>query len=134
MRGIEDDVREDVLCEFYSPGEGPRGPFRHSQRAIRTQRWKLAWYPLIGRYQLFDLRHDPLELTDLLTPWRRRRRLAVDAGASVWRKDAWAARDSRPPYSERDIEAAAADLHQRMLSQMEKQGDPILEETRPPPP
>ncbi len=29
---------------------------------IRTERWKLIHYPKIGRFQLFDLGNDPLEL------------------------------------------------------------------------
>jgi arylsulfatase A-like enzyme len=32
---------------------------------IRTDEWKLIWYPQISRYQLFDLRSDPDELHDL---------------------------------------------------------------------
>jgi arylsulfatase A-like enzyme len=41
------------------------GYFRNVQRAVRTDRWKLIHYPQIGRYQLFDLEHDPDELNDL---------------------------------------------------------------------
>ncbi|MCP5116166.1 MAG: sulfatase-like hydrolase/transferase, partial [bacterium] len=41
------------------------GHFGDSQRMIRTNRWKLIWYPKIRRYQLFDLVNDPDELADL---------------------------------------------------------------------
>jgi arylsulfatase A-like enzyme len=41
------------------------GYFRNVQRMIRTHEWKLIWYPVLDRYQLFDLRNDPHELRDL---------------------------------------------------------------------
>jgi arylsulfatase A-like enzyme len=39
--------------------------YRDGQRAIRGDRWKLIRYPLVDRTQLFDLRSDPHELTNL---------------------------------------------------------------------
>lgn len=39
--------------------------YRDCQRSIRDQRWKLIRYPLVNVTQLFDLTHDPLELTNL---------------------------------------------------------------------
>lgn len=39
--------------------------YRDSQRAIRDERWKLIRYPLVNVTQLFDLRTDPHELTNL---------------------------------------------------------------------
>ena len=39
--------------------------YRDSQRAVRDERWKLIRYPLVDRTQLFDLRADPHELTNL---------------------------------------------------------------------
>lgn len=42
------------------------GYFRDVQRMIRTDRWKLIYYPQIGRYQLFDLSSDPQERNDLI--------------------------------------------------------------------
>ena len=39
--------------------------FRHVQRAYRDERWKLIAYPEINRLQLFDLRSDPHEITNL---------------------------------------------------------------------
>ncbi len=41
------------------------GYFRDVQRMIRTNRWKLVWYPKLRRRQLFDLAEDPHELEDL---------------------------------------------------------------------
>lgn len=39
--------------------------YRKVQRALRDERYKLIRYPLVDRTQLFDLRADPHELTDL---------------------------------------------------------------------
>ena len=41
------------------------GYFRNFQRMIRTEEWKLIYYPHLNRYQLFNLRSDPDELKDL---------------------------------------------------------------------
>ena len=41
------------------------GHFRDVQRMIRTDKWKLVWYPKIDKYQLFDVVGDPNELHDL---------------------------------------------------------------------
>lgn len=123
-------VREEVFCEFYSP-EQPGGPMRHSQRALRTEQWKLTWYPLIDRFQLFDLKQDPAEMVDLLVDWRRRRRQAVARGDRVWGPELWSPWDPRPSYSEAELEAVTVDLHRRLLAQMERHGDPLLE-TMPP--
>lgn len=41
--------------------------YRHVQRAVVDERWKLIWYPATERWQLFDLQADPDELTDLST-------------------------------------------------------------------
>ncbi len=39
--------------------------YRHVQRAIRDDRWKLIRYPLVNKTQLFDLQNDPNEVTNL---------------------------------------------------------------------
>ncbi|MCI0540059.1 MAG: sulfatase-like hydrolase/transferase [Verrucomicrobiales bacterium] len=41
-------------------------PFLEIQRAVRDERWKLIAYPKIGHLQLFDLRSDPHETTNLI--------------------------------------------------------------------
>ena len=41
------------------------GYFRNFQRMIRTDEWKLIYYPHLDRYQLFHLKADPFELKDL---------------------------------------------------------------------
>jgi len=133
FRGEAEQVRDETLHEFYSPEE-PGQPLRHTQRALRTARWKLTYYPQIGRYQLFDLMNDPFELVDLLVAWRQRRRLAVASGERVWQKDAWAARDPRPTCTQAEIEAVTDDLYDRLLAQMAHHGDPLLALARPPHP
>jgi len=37
------------------------GHFHNAQRMVRTDRWKLIYYPQIDKYQLFDLKTDPDE-------------------------------------------------------------------------
>ncbi|MFZ2657474.1 MAG: sulfatase-like hydrolase/transferase [Victivallales bacterium] len=133
MLGKQERVRDSVLCEFYSPEE-PGQALRHSQRAIRTERWKLCWFPLIRRYLLFDVMHDPCEMSDLLAGWRIRRRLAVDSGCPVWSKDAWATPDTGPKYTEAMIQDVADDLHSRLIAQMKSHGDPLLAIETPPRP
>ena len=54
LTGEEEGVHEEVYCYF-----------RDCQRMVRDDRWKLIYYPLIARYQLFDLREDPFEKEDL---------------------------------------------------------------------
>lgn len=46
------------------------GYFQDSQRMIREAHLKLAWYPKIDRWQLFDLASDPRELNDLIADAR----------------------------------------------------------------
>jgi arylsulfatase A-like enzyme len=56
LRGDRDSMYEFII-----------GYFRDSQRMIRTDRWKLIEYPLVGQTQLFDLQRDPHELNNLAT-------------------------------------------------------------------
>jgi arylsulfatase A-like enzyme len=39
--------------------------YRSAQRAVRDDRWKLIRYPQVDKTQLFDLRNDPDEITNL---------------------------------------------------------------------
>jgi arylsulfatase A-like enzyme len=133
LRGEAERVREEVFCEFCLP-EGRRGPLRHRQRALRTERWKLTWHPDIGRYQLFDVGRDPYELVDLLLPWRTRYRKAVAAGGAAWGRDTWANWDPRPEYRQEELEAVVTDLHARLVRQMQAHEDPLLAEITPPAP
>jgi arylsulfatase A-like enzyme len=41
-------------------------PYMQIQRAVRDERWKLIAYPKIGHLQLFDLRNDQHETTNLI--------------------------------------------------------------------
>jgi len=41
------------------------GAYRHFQRMVRSQDYKLIYYPVIKRTQLFDMKADPLEMHDL---------------------------------------------------------------------
>ena len=43
------------------------GYFGDVQRMVRTDRWKLIWYPKINREQQVELRTDPHELHDLVS-------------------------------------------------------------------
>lgn len=62
IRGETDTVR-DTICAGY----------RDCMRTARDSRFKMLWYPHIGRTQLFDIEADPEETNDLMTPWRRYR-------------------------------------------------------------
>jgi arylsulfatase A-like enzyme len=64
------------------------GYFQDSQRMIREGNWKLAWYPKIDRWQLFDLASDPHELHDLASDFNQRPRIAGLRGKLVgWLKE-----------------------------------------------
>ncbi|HZN33249.1 MAG TPA: sulfatase-like hydrolase/transferase, partial [Pirellulaceae bacterium] len=52
------------------------GYFQDSQRMIREGDWKLAWYPKIDRWQLFNVGSDPHELRDLIADLAQRDRVA----------------------------------------------------------
>lgn len=51
--------------------------YKGVQRAIRDERWKLIRYPKINKTQLFDLRNDPHEITDLSSAPQQADRVAV---------------------------------------------------------
>ena len=52
------------------------GAYGDVQRMIRTERWKLIYYPKIERTQLFDLQNDPHETRDLASQPRHTRTVA----------------------------------------------------------
>lgn len=52
------------------------GSYRHFQRMVRTEQWKLIVYPMIGRTQLFDLANDPAECHDLASDPEQTERIA----------------------------------------------------------
>ncbi len=60
LKGVNKTVRE-TICAGY----------RRCMRMARDERYKLIHYPLVDRYQLFDLIKDPEETNDLLISWRR---------------------------------------------------------------
>jgi arylsulfatase A-like enzyme len=133
MRGEEESVRESIFCQFYSP-EYLEGPMRWTQRALRTDRWKLTWYPLIERYQLFDLQQDPHELVDLLLPWRVRRRHYEARGKTNWSKEQWSPPDNREDPTDLALHTMLGVLRGMMLDQMKRTGDPLLAQGRRPQP
>ena len=53
--GRAERVRDSVFLAYMT-----------TQRAVRDERWKLIAYPKIGHLQLFDLRDDPNEITNLV--------------------------------------------------------------------
>lgn len=54
LRGEQPAVRDALFAVYVD-----------SQRMVRDERWKLLWYPKLGKFQLFDLAADPHELTNL---------------------------------------------------------------------
>jgi arylsulfatase A-like enzyme len=64
------------------------GYFQDSQRMIREGNWKLAWYPKIDRWQLFDIASDPHELRDLINDQGQTERVAdLRQKLLTWLKD-----------------------------------------------
>lgn len=64
------------------------GYFRHFQRMIRDENWKLIEYPAVGRKQLFHISEDPYELNDLSdAPDHAARMAALSVELHRWLKD-----------------------------------------------
>ncbi|MCK5700743.1 MAG: sulfatase-like hydrolase/transferase, partial [Cyclobacteriaceae bacterium] len=58
LNGIIDGKEEVVHDAIF-------GNYRHFQRMVRTEKYKLILYPHIGKQQLFDLENDPEEMVNL---------------------------------------------------------------------
>jgi len=99
--------RDALLGAFVSP-TGPGQSMRDTQRSIRTERWKLCFYPHLPRYQLFDLAADPHERCDLLVPWRLR-------SEAKW--------GFAPATPESDVLATAEELRRRLVELQRRSGD-----------
>jgi arylsulfatase A-like enzyme len=62
--------------------------YRDVQRAVRDSRWKLIRYPQVNVTQLFDLKEDPHELTNLAEkPEHAERIKELTAHLKRWQKD-----------------------------------------------
>jgi len=76
LRGEQDTLHHAVFAYF-----------RNYQRMIRTDRWKLIFYPHLDRAQLFDLKNDPQEMRDLADSAEHQRvRQRLLARLTKWRQ------------------------------------------------
>ena len=57
LAGEEEGKRQHLYCEHFENDL--------AMRMIRAERYKLIWYPVGNRLQLFDVVEDPREMTDL---------------------------------------------------------------------
>jgi len=78
LKPVIEGGTDSVYNEIY-------GYFRDRQRMVRNSRWKLVHYPHLDRYQLFDMRNDPDEMTDLIAD-RRHAGVVRDLKARLARK------------------------------------------------
>ena len=53
------------------------GSYRHFQRMIQDERYKLIDYPVLKKSQFFDLETDPLEMNDLINDPAQAERIAA---------------------------------------------------------
>jgi arylsulfatase A-like enzyme len=51
--------------------------YKEVQRSVRDERWKLIRYPVVDKTQLFDLKTDPYETTNLADKPGQARRVAA---------------------------------------------------------
>lgn len=78
--GIERPSLAD-LATGRTPGpEAIHCSYRDVQRMVRAGDYKLIWYPKAGRWQLFNVKSDPDELTDLSTQSRYNAKIQELAG------------------------------------------------------
>ena len=54
---VGDDTRDHVYGEIWEDD--------NASRMVRDRRYKLIYYPVGNRYQMFDLLNDPIEMNDL---------------------------------------------------------------------
>ena len=63
------------------------GAYRHFQRMVRSRDYKLIYYPMLKRTQLFDMRNDPLEMNDISAqPEQKLRITQMMKAMSQWQK------------------------------------------------
>jgi arylsulfatase A-like enzyme len=58
MPMVKDEAAESSYSEIY-------GAYRHLQRMVRTEKYKLIFYPEAKKIRLFDMEKDPEEMNDL---------------------------------------------------------------------
>ncbi len=102
--------REFVVHAFQSPGPQTK-ILRYTQRAIRTRDWKLMVYPLTYRCELYHLASDPLELVNLLEPWR------------MQPDPRWKYLPTMPPEQ---VVTTAAQLYEQLKQWQQANNDPAL--------
>jgi arylsulfatase A-like enzyme len=85
MKGEKQAVRDTLFAAY-----------RDVQRMVRDERWKLIWYPKVGRFQLFDLMHDPDEMHDLSNQPEYADRLATMKKLLAKQQSHWADPAPRP--------------------------------------
>ena len=59
IKGIIDGNEEKVHDAIF-------GCYRHFQRMVRTDKYKMILYPHVGEQQLFDIENDPEEMVNLI--------------------------------------------------------------------
>ncbi|MFO7956211.1 MAG: sulfatase-like hydrolase/transferase [Candidatus Brocadiia bacterium] len=136
------NLREEIVCQMHTPSDRGRRErlgiadddprcrpipddaentlgwdiLWDTQRCIRTDTHKLHWYPLIGRFQLFDLQDDPHEKHDMLrTTW-------LHPGT-------WVRNKMGLPESS-DVLGVAADLRERLVAFLDDQHDACVQSLR----
>ncbi|NLT74905.1 MAG: DUF4976 domain-containing protein, partial [Planctomycetes bacterium] len=74
LTGEKSKLHDSIYCAY-----------RHFQRMVRTERYKLIRYPHVGEVQLFDLQDDPWEMNDLAEdPQYARTVKTLDAELHRW--------------------------------------------------
>ena len=108
--------REFVVCAFGSPHPLDPQSWRETQRAIRTQDWKLVVDLIHRRHQLYHLATDPLEMQNLLEPWLMKNDLR------------WS---YQPEYPQSALKVIVASLLNILLGWQQANNDPAFPLLRP---